>query len=252
MKRFYYDLHIHSCLSPCADDDMTPANICAMASLKGLKMIALTDHNSCGNCESFYSFAEKYELIPIAGAEVTTSEDIHVICLFEKLENALCFSSELYKFRTPFQNSEKIFGKQIYTNFDDEEKGRESDYLPIATKLGLDDAYSLVKKHGGIMYPAHIDRHSNGIISILGTIPEKPIFTCAEYNRCENREKYESEYPILQGMKHIVNSDAHNLWSINECENFIELDVDGKNSDEVRQKLFEYLKKHIRQGERKT
>ena len=30
MKRLYYDLHIHSCLSPCGDMDMTPCNICLL------------------------------------------------------------------------------------------------------------------------------------------------------------------------------------------------------------------------------
>ena len=31
MPEFAYDLHIHSCLSPCGDEDMTPANIAGMA-----------------------------------------------------------------------------------------------------------------------------------------------------------------------------------------------------------------------------
>ena len=79
MKMYYYDLHIHSCLSPCADDDNTPNNIAGMAFLCGLDIVALTDHNSCKNCPAFFKAAQKHGIVPVAGAELTTSEDIHVI-----------------------------------------------------------------------------------------------------------------------------------------------------------------------------
>ena len=85
MKSYYYDLHMHSCLSPCADDDNTPANIAGMATLAGLEIVALTDHNTTANCPAFFEAAKKLGLIPIAGMELTTSEDIHVVCLFEYL-----------------------------------------------------------------------------------------------------------------------------------------------------------------------
>jgi predicted metal-dependent phosphoesterase TrpH len=91
MTKYSYDLHIHSCLSPCADDDMTPANIAGMAAVQGLGIAALTDHNSAKNCPAFFRHAKKYGIVPIAGMELTTAEDIHVICLFPTLENALEF-----------------------------------------------------------------------------------------------------------------------------------------------------------------
>jgi len=43
MQQLYYDLHLHSCLSPCGDDESTPGNIVGMAVVKGLQVIALTD-----------------------------------------------------------------------------------------------------------------------------------------------------------------------------------------------------------------
>ena len=85
MKRYYYDLHIHSCLSPCADDENTPNNVAGIASLSGLNIIALTDHNSTANCPAFFAACERFGITPIAGMELTTSEDIHVVCLFEEL-----------------------------------------------------------------------------------------------------------------------------------------------------------------------
>ena len=85
MNRYYYDLHIHSCLSPCGDDDSTPNNIAGMASLKGLQIVALTDHNTCKNCPAIMKKAEEYGVTEIPGMELTTSEEIHVLCLFRNI-----------------------------------------------------------------------------------------------------------------------------------------------------------------------
>ena len=110
MNRYYYDFHVHSCLSPCADNDMTPNNIAGMAALAGLQMVALTDHNSCRNCPAFFKAASKQGIIPVAGMELTTAEDIHVVCLFERLTDALAFNDEVDGLRIRFQNRVDIFG----------------------------------------------------------------------------------------------------------------------------------------------
>ena len=81
MKRYYYDLHIHSCLSPCGDDDSTPDSIAGMGELNGLDIMALTDHNTCKNCPAFFEAALRHGILPIAGMELTTAEDIHAVCL---------------------------------------------------------------------------------------------------------------------------------------------------------------------------
>ena len=83
MNRYYYDFHLHSCLSPCADDDNTPSNIAGMGVVSGLNIMALTDHNTCKNCPAFFEAAKRNGIIPIAGMELTTSEDIHIIFLFQ-------------------------------------------------------------------------------------------------------------------------------------------------------------------------
>ena len=79
MNRFYYDLHIHSCLSPCGDNDSTPDSIVGMGELNGLNIMALTDHNSCKNCPAFFKAAERHNITAVAGMELTTAEDIHVV-----------------------------------------------------------------------------------------------------------------------------------------------------------------------------
>ena len=89
MAELYYDLHIHSCLSPCGDDDMTPANIVGMSVIKGLDVIAVTDHNSCKNCPAVLTAAEEYGILAIPGMEINTSEEVHAVCLFEELKAAM-------------------------------------------------------------------------------------------------------------------------------------------------------------------
>ncbi len=245
MGKYYYDLHIHSCLSPCADNDMTPANICGMAALKGLNIVALTDHNSCGNCESFLKAAKANGLIGIAGMELTTSEDIHIVCLFEFVEKALEFSAAVASYRTPFSNRVDIFGEQYYMSDNDDILGTEPDYLPIATTLSLADAYRLALEYDALCYPAHIDRNANGIVSTLGTIPDYPDFNCVEYKEKSAEAELSKKIPSLKGKKKVVNSDAHYLWDINEAENFLELNDEPYSSAYVRKQLFEYLRERL-------
>ena len=135
MSGFRCDLHIHSCLSPCADDDMTPYSIAGMAKLNGLAVAALTDHNACGNCESFFQACRGYGIVPIAGMELTTSEDVHLLCLFRTLEDAKAFSAEVENMRIRIPNREKVFGNQLLIGLDDEPTGREP-YLLINAKIG--------------------------------------------------------------------------------------------------------------------
>ena len=128
--RYSYDLHVHSCLSPCADNDNTPNNIAGMAHLSGIKIVALTDHNSAKNCPAFFEAAKRYGIVPVAGMELTTSEDIHVVCLFEELENAMRFDEFIAAKRVLIKNRTDIFGDQLILDGNDEMIGTEEHLLP--------------------------------------------------------------------------------------------------------------------------
>ena len=242
MNRYYYDLHIHSCLSPCADNDNTPNNIAGMATLCGLNIVALTDHNSCKNCPSFFEAAKRYGIIPVAGCELTTSEDIHAVCLFETLEAAMEFDLALQQHRTLIENRTDIFGDQLILDGEDKLIGTEATFLSNATDVSIEDAPEFVENFGGICYPAHIDRQANGIISVLGTLPSTPYFKNVEINRRENIEKYVKDYS-LEDKRIIVSSDAHCLTDMRDKENYFELDDEPYSSSLVRTKLFEELRK---------
>ena len=241
MTPYYYDLHVHSCLSPCADDDMTPNNIAGMAALKGLQIVALTDHNSCKNCPAFFAACKKQGIIPVAGMELSTAEDVHLVCLFDNLDDAMRFDKAIEGHLMNIKNRPEIFGNQLVLDGDDEIVSEEQKLLISATDLSMGDAVELARGFGAHVHPAHIDRESNGIISVLGDIPSDYGFDCVEFNDVANVERINELYPLTQEMKRVVSSDAHHLWDISEADNSVLLDDEPYSSALVRKRLFEYL-----------
>ena len=233
--RYYYDLHIHSCLSPCGDNDMTPDSIAGMGELNGLDIMALTDHNTLKNCPAFFKAAKRHGIIPVAGTELTTAEDIHALCLFPTLSGAMEFENLLESKRIKIKNRPDIFGEQRITDENDNITGYD-DYLLInATALSLEEVPQAAEEYGGVCFPAHIDRQSNGLLAVLGFFPEKPYFPSAEVNDGEKAAEYAEKY----GKKIITSSDAHYLWDINERGAYIELDCGRENA---AQALINYLR----------
>ncbi len=241
MNKYYYDLHIHSCLSPCADDDMTPNNIAGMAVLKGLNILALTDHNSCKNCPAFFEACRSQGIVPIAGMELSTAEDVHLVCLFEELDSAMAFDREIEGHIMNIKNRPEIFGNQLVLNGDDEQIDTVDKLLISATDLEMSEAVRLAKSFGAHVHPAHVDRESNGIVAILGDIPEDYGFSAVEFNDAENIPKIKQSSSVAKDATLVVSSDAHYLWDINEAENFFELDDEPYSSALVRKKLLEKL-----------
>ncbi|MBQ1260430.1 MAG: PHP domain-containing protein [Clostridia bacterium] len=242
MSRYYYDLHVHSCLSPCGDDDNTPNNICGMASLAGLNIVALTDHNTCKNCPAFFKAARKYGIIAIAGMELTTSEDIHVVCLFERLEDAMRFDGHIESRRMKIKNRKDILGNQLILDGDDNVIGEEEFFLCAATDISVSDAAALVKEYGGVCYPAHIDRDANGIVAVLGDIPPDTDFLLYELHFNESIEEYSKRFSIPKE-SFIISSDAHCLTDIRDKENYFNIIDEPYSSDLIRSRLFEMLRK---------
>lgn len=240
MNTYYYDLHVHSCLSPCADNDMTPNNIAGMAAIKGLHIVALTDHNSTKNCRAFFAAAKRNGIIPIAGMEITTAEDVHLVCLFPTLESAEKFDAEYQKYRILYENKKEIFGDQLILDENDEIIGEEKYLLINASNLSIDEAVPLLRSYGAVVFPAHIDRDENGIVAALGWIPDEPHFSCVEFRDNSNIEAYTQMYN-LEEKTIVTDSDAHYLWDISEAENSFVLEDEPYSSALVRERLLELL-----------
>ncbi len=245
MSRYYYDFHIHSCLSPCAENDMTPANIAGMATLAGLQIVALTDHNTCRNCPAFFKAAKGQGIIPVAGMELTTSEDIHVVCLFEQLEDALSFDAALQEKRILIPNRTDVFGDQWIMDENDEIVGTEDHLLSNATVISIDEVPGLVRTYGGVCYPAHIDRESNGVVAVLGAFPEDADFLCAELHDMTRREEFRERFDVLRPKRFMFGSDAHDLCGIPDAQYFLELADEPYSSARVRHELFCLLKGEV-------
>ena len=241
MNKYYYDLHIHSCLSPCADDDMTPNNIAGMGAIKGLNILALTDHNSCKNCPAFFAACKRYGIIPIAGMELSTAEDIHIVCMFPELDMAMKFDEFVSHHLLPIDNRPEIFGDQYIMDEEDSVVGIENKLLISSTDLPIAEAVAVARSYGAHVRPAHIDRESNGIIAILGDIPGEYGFNFFEINDKDNISGVIEQYPSVNHDNILVCSDAHHLWDINESEHFLEINDEPYSSAFVRKNLFKLL-----------
>ena len=234
--KLYYDLHLHSCLSPCGDEDMSPYNLVNMAKLMGYDIIALTDHNSCLNCESAIEIGNEIGLTVVPGMELCTCEEIHNICLFPDAEKAMEFSRFIKTTMPPVKNREEIFGEQLIMDTGDDIKGKEEILLTVASSVSIEELPELVKDYGGVCYPAHIDRSSYSIISALGDFPYTLGVRAFELTPEADENEYRKTYPALKGKILIRSSDAHYLQNMREAEFTLEL------KENSAQALIDFLK----------
>ncbi len=212
------DLHMHSCLSPCADEDMTPANICGMAAVKGLQMIAITDHNAAGNLPTAQRICEAYGLLLIPGMEITTSEEVHLLGYFPDVPTAVDFGDFLREHLPKKKNKPSLFGNQRVMDEDDRVIREEEALLIGATDLPLKRLVGLVREAGGVPVPAHINRGSNGVLINQGFLPEEPHFTAVEVWK-----HLPCPHSPQAGRVILHSSDAHYLGDILEAEETVTL-----------------------------
>lgn len=232
----YYDFHIHSCLSPCGDMDMTPQNIANMAKIMGFDAIALTDHNTARNCPATAKVAESLGITFIPGMELCTSEEVHIVCLFYTVEQALSFSDYVYDSLPPVKNKPSVFGEQAILNEQDELIANEEKLLITASNISAAKAVETVKALGGICYPAHIDRSSFSIISNLGTIDDSFGFSCAEIFDISKETELKEKHPYLKELRILSDSDAHYLENLRLPEQTLDI---SENSVKA---ILDYLK----------
>lgn len=238
MPKYAYDLHIHSCLSPCGDALMTPPNIANMAYIKGLDIIAITDHNSARNVRAVSAAASSLPLTVIPGIEVTTAEEIHVVCLFPDCDSAEKAGLELEAHLPPVQNRPEYFGEQLIMDENETVKESFPFLLSNALDLSIDTLPAFVEGFGGFCYPAHIDRASNSILSVFGTLPDKPRFSSLEVSRPRKFFEAAENDGYRKGHTVVTSSDAHSLADISEREHLIELE----------KPTFEFLRKALSKG----
>ncbi len=230
--KLFYDLHIHSCLSPCGSDEMTPNNIVNMAYLKGLNIISITDHNSGKNNVVIELLADQLDILVIPGMEVQTKEEVHILCYFPHMDALNAFEIELDEYRVQMPNRPERFGNQWVLNIEDILVEEYPWALILSLNLSVDQLKSLVEKFDGVIVPAHVNKSSNSMLSNLGFIPEDLNLNCVEIFM--NAPVPES---ILDTYKVLINSDAHSLGQISEPVRSMEL------KDKTALAVIEFLKR---------
>lgn len=226
------DLHLHSCLSPCGDQLMTPNNVVKMAMLKGLDLIAVTDHNTARQLPAVEKVCRQLGMGLVPGMEITTREEVHLLAYFLTVGEALDFSHWLYPHLPPIPNRPDFFGPQWIMDDQDEITGEEGRLLISAVDLSIDQLTGEILDRGGLAVPAHINRGGNGIINTLGFIPPGAPFSALEITRALPCPPDPSvgKYP------HLHASDAHRLEDMLEREEFLPLKAP------TAQAFFDYIR----------
>ena len=220
-------MHIHSALSPCADDNMTPSNIVGFAKLQGLDAVAIADHNAIANVKVAMDVGDAFDVVVVPAMELQTAEDIHILCLFESLEDLQSFYNCIDF--ADIQNRAEIFGEQLILDEDDNVLGQEQRMLLVASGVSVEEVVSLAKQHNGIAVAAHIDREENGMVAILGTVTED--FSVVEISATATKQIQ----CYTTGRKVITNSDAHTLEDIGVADG--ELEVTERSAKGILQAL---------------
>lgn len=215
---------------------MTPYNLVNMAKILGLDIIALTDHNSAQNCRAAMTVGESVGLTVVPGMELCTSEEVHIVCLFDDVNNAEAFSDYVLSTVPPVKNRPEIFGDQLIMNGGDGIVGTQELLLTTASGISIENAVETVGQYGGVCYPAHIDRSSYSVISNLGMITDEMNFAAVEMTENADQNEYRAKYPIIKDMPVFVSSDAHYLENMREAKHTI--DVAEKSAKAV----VEYIK----------
>lgn len=213
----YYDFHIHSCLSPCANDDMTPNNIINMAYLKELDCIAICDHNSIHQQIAVSKIDSPIKVL--YGIEVETSEEVHVLGLFEDIEKNQEFGKWVENNLNDIKNDPKFFGNQLILNEKDETIGTYDTLLLQSIKASLNETIDKIHECKGAVILAHVLDRKNSITYQLGFIPKGIKADALEVKSIEEINKVKQEAPYLEEYLFVIDSDAHQLIDISEKEN---------------------------------
>jgi PHP family Zn ribbon phosphoesterase len=222
------DLHIHTLLSPCGEIEMIPTLIVAAAVQAKLDIIAIADHNSCENAASVIEAAAGSGIRVLPGMEVQSLEGVHLLCLFDTIEQAETLQQAVYATLPglPAQSNEaekkaaseveKEFAGQIIVDANDEFAGYCRQLLSLPTSLDIDEIWERTDSIGGILIPSHIDRKSTGLCDVLGMVPDTPELTAVEVSRNIDPAQALERYPSIGNRSIICNSDAHWLSAIGE------------------------------------
>jgi PHP family Zn ribbon phosphoesterase len=234
MNLYRAELHVHTVLSPCAGVEMIPPLIVAEALERGIRLMAVTDHNASANYKAVAEAAQGTDLVVLPGMELQTREEVHLLCLFDTLEQLEEWQKKVDEQLPDVPNNVDFFGEQFVVDASGDFVRREERLLINSTHFDLDDATKAVTSLGGLAVPAHVDRKANGLIEILGLIP--PGFEALEISRHITPEAARQKFPQVRSYPLLQSGDVHLL------DGFIgstELEIEKPTISEIRLALRE-------------
>ena len=202
---------MHTVLSPCAGIEMIPPLIVEEALGNGIQLIAITDHNASANVAAVMQAARETELIILPGMELQTREEVHVLCLFDELDQLAVLQAWVDRALPPIPNNPDFFGEQFIVDATGEFIAREERLLLNSVDGSLQQAWQQVNALGGLFIPAHVNRTAFGLIGVLGLVPDDLSLEALEISRHMQPEETLRKFPQLRGYPLIQNGDVHYL-----------------------------------------
>lgn len=211
LETYRADLHVHTVLSPCAGVEMIPPLIVEEALQRGIRLIAITDHNASANVEAVQKAALGSELCVLPGMELQTREEVHVLCLFDGLDQLRALQIWVDAALPALPNNTEYFGEQFVVDETGDFLRREDRLLLNSVNVTISEAWQKVKALGGILIPAHVNRQANGLLPLLGLVPTDVPIEALEVSRHLQPSAALGQYPQLRGYPIIQNGDVHYL-----------------------------------------
>jgi 3',5'-nucleoside bisphosphate phosphatase len=210
-KDYRADLHVHTVLSPCAEIEMLPPLIVQEALDHGIQIIAITDHNASANITAVQQAARGTDLVVLPGMELQTREEIHVLCLFDTLEQVLELQKTVDRLLPPRANDPEHFGVQLVVDAAGDLVSQEERLLLSSVDISLNEAFHLVNRLSGLFIPAHINRKAYGLIEVLGFVPDDLPIEALEISRHLKPADVPLKFPQVRGYPLVQNGDVHRL-----------------------------------------
>jgi PHP family Zn ribbon phosphoesterase len=211
LRPYTAELHVHTVLSPCAEVEMIPPLIVAEARERGIDLIAITDHNASANVAAVQEAALGSDLVVLPGMEVQTREEVHVLCLFDTLEQLAAWQAHVDAYLPPFPNDPEHFGEQFVVDASGDFVRREPRLLIVSTTLSFKEAIDGVTALGGIAIPAHVNRAAFSLLTNLGFVPPDVHPDALEISRHLSVAEARRRFPQIRGYPLIQSGDVHRL-----------------------------------------
>ncbi len=234
LRLFKADLHVHTCLSPCAELNMGPRAIVECASRNGLDVLGISDHNSSENVPGVVNAARGRNLRVLPGMEVTSKEEVHILAVFDSVDRAFQLQEIVY-LNLPGENNAEIFGPQVVVNEDHDVLGFNHRLLAGATELSVEQVVANIHSLGGLAIASHVDRETFGIIGQLGFIPEELELDALELSARTSAEDARRRFPQCGDRAFLRSSDAHSVQDIGTA--WTALLLDEPTTGEIRKAL---------------